>query len=230
MFTGIIEETGRLESTKKNTNQFQLTFSAQKVLVDVKLGDSIAVNGTCLTVTYFTKQQFTADVMPETLRATSLGSLKKGSVVNLERAMAAGGRFGGHFVSGHVDGVAILSERRKSSNAVYHFFNCSEDLLRYMVSKGSVAVDGISLTLVDVMHKGFSVSIIPHTMEGTNLPQLKLGDMVNIECDMLAKYMEGLLTKHMGQPSNHPDANQQHREIKKSPLEKKLRDYGFIQT
>lgn len=203
MFTGIIEEIGVLQNMKRGTNEYQLTLSAKKVLQDVKLGDSIAVNGVCLTVTSFTSEQFTVDVMPETVKATSLQSLARGSSVNLERAMAANGRFGGHFVQGHVDGVGTIKSKNQVSNAVYFWIETSAEMMRYIVPKGSVAIDGISLTVVEVKDNQFSISIIPHTITETILQFKQHGDGVNIECDMLAKYMERLLEKRVAHTSNN---------------------------
>lgn len=203
MFTGIIEEIGVLQNMKRGTNEYQLTLSAKKVLQDVKLGDSIAVNGVCLTVTSFTSEQFTVDVMPETVKATSLQSLARGSSVNLERAMAANGRFGGHFVQGHVDGVGTIKSKNQVSNAVYFWIETSAEMMRYIVPKGSVAIDGISLTVVEVKDNQFSISIIPHTITETILQFKQHGDGVNIECDMLAKYMERLLEKGVEHTSNN---------------------------
>lgn len=203
MFTGIIEEIGVLQNMKRGTNEYQLTLSAKKVLQDVKLGDSIAVNGVCLTVTSFTSEQFTVDVMPETVKATSLQSLARGSSVNLERAMAANGRFGGHFVQGHVDGVGTIKSKNQVSNAVYFWIETSAEMMRYIVPKGSVAIDGISLTVVEVKDNQFSISIIPHTITETILQFKQHGDGVNIECDMLAKYMERLLEKRVEHTSNN---------------------------
>lgn len=203
MFTGIIEEIGVLQNMKRGTDEYQLTLSAKKVLQDVKLGDSIAVNGVCLTVTSFTSEQFTVDVMPETVKATSLQSLARGSSVNLERAMAANGRFGGHFVQGHVDGVGTIKSKNQVSNAVYFWIETSAEMMRYIVPKGSVAIDGISLTVVEVKDNQFSISIIPHTITETILQFKQHGDVVNIECDMLAKYMERLLEKRVEHTSNN---------------------------
>lgn len=203
MFTGIIEEIGVLQNMKRGTNEYQLTLSAKKVLQDVKLGDSIAVNGVCLTVTSFTSEQFTVDVMPETIKATSLQSLARGSSVNLERAMAANGRFGGHFVQGHVDGVGTIKSKNQVSNAVYFWIETSAEMMRYIVPKGSVTIDGISLTVVEVKDNQFSISIIPHTITETILQFKQHGDGVNIECDMLAKYMERLLEKGVEHTSNN---------------------------
>lgn len=189
MFTGIIEETGVL----KEQNGGNLVIQADKVLEDVHLGDSIAVNGVCLTVTEFQKNWFRADVMAETLRRSSLGTLKKGSRVNLERAMAANGRFGGHIVSGHIDGTGTVENMQREGNAIWVTISCGAALLRYIAEKGSIAIDGISLTVAEVRENGFRVSIIPHTGEETTLLARRTGDMVNLETDIIAKYVERLM-------------------------------------
>lgn len=189
MFTGIIEETGVL----KEQNGGNLVIQADKVLEDVHLGDSIAVNGVCLTVTEFQKNWFRADVMAETLRRSSLGTLKKGSRVNLERAMAADGRFGGHIVSGHIDGTGTVENMQREGNAIWVTISCGTALLRYIAEKGSIAIDGISLTVAEVAENGFRVSIIPHTGEETTLLARRTGDMVNLETDIIAKYVERLM-------------------------------------
>ncbi len=189
MFTGMIEETGILLEMKKGS----LTIGAKKVLEDVRLGDSIAVNGVCLTVTGFDAEKFQADVMAETLRRSSLGSLRKGSRVNLERAMAAEGRFGGHIVSGHIDGTGTIKSLNREGNAVWVAIECSDSLLRYIAEKGSIAIDGISLTVATVTDSGFQVSIIPHTGAETTLLGKRPGNMVNLETDILAKYVERLM-------------------------------------
>ena len=189
MFTGIIEETGVL----KEQNGGNLVIQADKVLEDVHLGDSIAVNGVCLTVTEFQKNWFRADVMAETLRRSSLGTLKKGSRVNLERAMAANGRFGGHIVSGHIDGTGTVENMQREGNAIWVTISCGAALLRYIAEKGSIAIDGISLTVAEVRENGFRVSIIPHTGEETTLLARRTGDMVNLETDIIDKYVERLM-------------------------------------
>lgn len=190
MFTGIIEETGTLERTWRGRDSAVLRIRACKVLTDVKPGDSIAVNGVCLTVTYFDTVGFTADVMHETLNRSSLGALQPGSRVNLERAMPANGRFGGHIVAGHVDGTGQVSQIRKDDNAVWYTISAQPEVLRYVVEKGSIAIDGISLTVASVSAADFSVSVIPHTVAVTNLKDRRAGDMVNLENDMVGKYIE----------------------------------------
>ncbi|MFD1738808.1 riboflavin synthase [Bacillus salitolerans] len=195
MFTGIIEEIGMIDRMVGQGEAIEMTIKAQTILKDVKLGDSIAVNGVCLTVTSFSKSQFTVDVMPETVRATSLKMLKKGSNVNLERAMAANGRFGGHFVSGHVDGLGTILKKTKVANAVYYEIETSELISQYIMLKGSIAVDGTSLTIFGVTDQTFTISLIPHTLSETVLGIKDVGDVVNLECDMLAKYVERFVNK-----------------------------------
>ncbi|ATO28452.1 riboflavin synthase [Bacillus atrophaeus] len=195
MFTGIIEETGTIESMKKAGLSMALTIKCSHILDDVKLGDSIAVNGICLTVTAFTKTQFTVDVMPETVKSTSLNGLSKGSKVNLERAMAANGRFGGHFVSGHVDGTAEITRIEEKSNAVYYDLKMDPSLTKTLVLKGSITVDGVSLTIFGLTEDQVTVSIIPHTISETIFSTKTIGSTVNIECDMIGKYMYRFLHK-----------------------------------
>lgn len=199
MFTGIIEEIGTILQREETANRCALTISAKKVLTDTKIGDSIAVNGVCLTVTDFKKDSFTADVMPETLRRSSLGQLKTGSAVNLERAMAADGRFGGHIVAGHIDGTGKIASLRPEGNAILVTISTTPDLLRYIVEKGSIAIDGISLTVANVTRSDFTVSLIPHTGEETTLLKHRPGEIVNLETDIIGKYVEKLMqTKKSG--------------------------------
>lgn len=193
MFTGIIEEIGRIDSIKKGTQSAVLGIRCQKVLEGTKIGDSIAVNGVCLTVTSLHEQGYTADVMAETLERSSLGSLSKNSPVNLERAMAADGRFGGHIVAGHIDGTGKIRDIRRDETAVWYTVEAESQLLRYVVEKGSIAIDGISLTVAGVTDSDFSVSIIPHTQGETSLGFRQKGDIVNLECDVIGKYVEKLM-------------------------------------
>ncbi|OEF99556.1 riboflavin synthase subunit alpha [Vulcanibacillus modesticaldus] len=190
MFTGLIEEVGKINKIDRSGNSMVLTIEAKDILADVSLGDSIAVNGICLTVTSYNDNFFTVDVMPETMNKSSLSEAKIGTVVNLERAMTPNKRFGGHFVAGHVDGVATLLEKIKLENAILLSFRIDQSLAKYLVPKGSIAIDGISLTIVDVSLEQFSVSIIPHTLQATNLGRKRIGDLVNIEVDMIGKYVE----------------------------------------
>lgn len=189
MFTGIIEETGKIISVGAG----RIAVQAEKVLEGTKIGDSIAVNGVCLTVTTMTSSEFTADVMPETLSRTNLGSLGKGSCVNLERAMAADGRFGGHIVSGHIDGTGTVSRLEKDGNAVWVYIAAPGSILNLIIEKGSIAIDGISLTVAKVNAVEFAVSVIPHTGEETTLLGKKAGDMVNLENDVIGKYVQKLM-------------------------------------
>ncbi len=194
MFTGIIEEVGTIEQMKQSGEAIVITIGAKKILDDVRLGDSIAVNGVCLTVTSFTNRSFTVDVMPETVRATSLRTLTRGSKVNLERAMAANGRFGGHFVSGHVDGIGEIIRKEPVANAVYYDIKVPKELRKYMILKGSVAVDGTSLTIFGLTDDTFTISLIPHTRAETILGEKQVGDIVNIECDVIGKYVEQFIS------------------------------------
>ncbi len=188
MFTGIIEELGRIISLSSS-----IKIAAKKVTEDIHIGDSIAVNGICLTVTEFTADTFTVDVMPETVRRTSLNTLKNGSYVHLERAMPANGRFGGHIVSGHIDGTGCVSSLKKDGNAMLLSISAADELLKFIAPKGSVTLDGVSLTVVNVYKGGFTVSLIPHTSSVTTLTEHKTGDIINIEVDVLAKYLEHMI-------------------------------------
>lgn len=193
MFTGIVEELGTVQAVVRGQNAFQFRIACKKVLEDVHIGDSIAVNGACLTVKSFTASDFIVDVMPETVKATTIRTLQVGSTVNLERAMAANGRFGGHFVSGHVDGVGEIIHMRRVENAIYVEIKIEKNLQKYFIEKGSVTVDGTSLTVFELTEMGFIISLIPVTQSDSIIGQKQVGDLVNIECDMLAKYMEKLL-------------------------------------
>ncbi len=193
MFTGIVEETGRIKSIRGGGDSAILEVEGSVVLSDVKLGDSIAVNGVCLTVTSFTGSSFTADVMHETLNRSSLGQLAVGGRVNLERAMPADGRFGGHIVSGHIDGTGTIVSIRDDANATWYEIEAAPEILRYIVEKGSIAIDGISLTVAKVTDTTFSVSIIPHTSAQTTLSERRVGDIVNLENDIVGKYVEKLM-------------------------------------
>ncbi len=204
MFTGIIEEVGNVVHVISGHNSGEIRIGARKVLEGTQTGDSIAVNGVCLTVTKLYNDGFTADVMPVTLQRTNLGKLITGSPVNLERAMAAGGRFGGHIVSGHIDGVGYIHDTHREENAVWVSIGAPAEILRLMVEKGSIAIDGISLTVARLNKDSFSVSIIPHTGEETILLKKKVGEPVNLENDIVGKYVERLLfgssnTNHNGE-------------------------------
>ncbi len=193
MFTGIVEEQGELLSMERGTASAVLSIRAKKVLEQTKVGDSIAVNGVCLTVTKLASDRFYADVMAETLRRSSLGELHVGGRVNLERALAAGERMGGHIVSGHIDGTGRILSVRTEDNAVWYRIAAEQRILRLIVEKGSVAIDGISLTVATVSSDSFEVSVIPHTREVTTLATKKAGDTVNLENDIIGKYVERLL-------------------------------------
>lgn len=201
MFTGIIEEKGEFAAVLSAGSSAVLTIKASAVLEGTAVGDSIAVNGVCLTVTRLYPDRFDADVMPETLRRTTLGSLRPGDAVNLERAMAANGRFGGHIVAGHIDGTGTIREIRAEANAVWYRIEASAGILRYIVEKGSIAVDGISLTVASVDQQTFQVSVIPHTRAVTALSDRKIGDRVNLENDVIGKYVERLLSRDVETPS-----------------------------
>lgn len=193
MFTGIIEEVGTVRRVSTGAAYGTIDIQASTVLEGTKLGDSIAVNGVCLTVTSLSSDGFTADVMAETMRRSALGQLKSGSKVDLERAMAADGRFGGHIVSGHIDGVGTVREMKHEGNAVWVTITASAAILRGIVEKGSIAIDGISLTVAAVDDTSFSVSIIPHTGAQTILLDKKPGDPVNLENDIIGKYVQRFL-------------------------------------
>ncbi len=193
MFTGIVEETGCIRSVQRGAVSSFIEIKAEKVISDTNIGDSIAVNGVCLTVTDLTGDTFRADVMNETLNRSSLGSLSPGSPVNLERAMAANGRFGGHIVSGHIDGTGTISDIKRDGIAVWYTICADAGIMRYIVEKGSVAVDGISLTVAAVSDYGFKISVIPHTAVQTVLGSKKSGDTVNLENDIIGKYVEKLM-------------------------------------
>ena len=193
MFTGIIEEVGVIKNIKMGAKSAVITIQANTVMEDIHLGDSIAMNGVCLTVTSFDKNSYSVDVMHETLRRTNLGALKGGSRVNLERAMAADCRFGGHIVAGHVDGTGVITSMKQDDNAVWIDIETDASVLKYIVEKGSITIDGISLTVAQVDSRSFAVSVIPHTGMHTTLLEKKPGDSVNLETDMIGKYVEKLL-------------------------------------
>lgn len=194
MFTGIVEEMGTVESVAKTADSYVLKIRAEKVLEGTAEGDSIAVNGLCLTATEISDNTFCADVMPESLRRSSLSKLKKGDRVNLERALSLATRLGGHIVSGHIDGVGTITKYKKEVNAVWITINAPENVMRYIVEKGSIAIDGVSLTVAEAGADWFSVSIIPHTGAKTILLTKNEGDSVNLESDIIGKYVEKLCT------------------------------------
>jgi riboflavin synthase len=194
MFTGIIEEMGSVKTLQRQGGAARLTIAATTVLEGTAVGDSICVNGVCLTVVHMIPHEFSADVAVETLKVTNLGDLKPGTKVNLERALQLSARIGGHLVSGHVDAVGRIREKRDEGNGWRIFFDAPESVLRYVIKKGSVAIDGISLTVADVDQSGFSIAMIPHTAKLTTLGFKAAGDRVNLEADIIGKYVERLLS------------------------------------
>lgn len=217
MFTGIVEEKGKVKTITRNKNSLRLTIEASTVTSDVSIGDSIAVNGVCLTVTEFNSTVFSVDVIPETYRGSSLANVAVGSDVNLERAMSAGGRFGGHFVSGHVDATGTIERMWKEDNALYIYIQVPPEGLPYIALKGSISVDGTSLTVFGVKEDGFIISLIPETRRATVLGDKREGDIVNVEFDMLAKYMARLME---ATPNKEQTG---------SLTEEKLQRYGFLE-
>ena len=193
MFTGLIEEIGKIESVVKSNKSAKIVIKAATVLEDVKIGDSISANGVCLTVTGFTSNSFSLDVMAETMRVSNLNTLSPGDAVNLERALRVGDRLGGHMVSGHIDSTGIITSFEEEDNAIWVTILADPEVLRYIIQKGSIAIDGISLTVAFVDEKVFKVSVIPHTKEVTTLLRKKVRDVVNLECDMVGKYIEKLM-------------------------------------
>ena len=207
MFTGIIEELGKVRSISQGSRSFSLVIAADLICSDLNLGDSIAVNGVCLTASAISGKTFTADVMPETIKRTNFQEFRSGSIVNLERAMSAQGRFGGHIVSGHIDGVGTISSIQEDDNAILYRIDAPANVLRYVIEKGSITIDGISLTVTQVDSSGFGVSIIPHTASSTTLAQKSRGDRVNLEADIIGKYVERLLLQGAvpnGAPADSP--------------------------
>lgn len=195
MFTGIIEDIGRVSGIKRKQKESVFTFEVHKIdIAEVELGESIAVNGACLTVASLGKNTFTVDASRETLSKTNLGKLKSGSRVNLERSLRVGAKLGGHLVNGHVDGVGRALSKKKHGDSIEFRFSVPGALAKYIVQKGSVAVDGVSLTVNEVKGSDFSVNIIPYTLEETIFGALKAGDDVNIECDIIGKYVEKFVT------------------------------------
>ena len=215
MFTGIVEEIGTIEGISINGSSNVIQISANKVLEGTVIGDSIAVNGVCLTVTDISNNSFNADIMPETLNRTYMKNLHKGDKVNLERAMLIGSRFGGHVVSGHIDGIGKITDIASNDNAVWYTIESSREILYYIVEKGSVALDGISLTVAYVDDRCFKVSIIPHTRSQTILGYKRIGDFINIENDIYGKYINKFWTE------------QQKVEKKSNITEEFLRENGF---
>ncbi|WP_077624117.1 riboflavin synthase [Sediminibacillus massiliensis] len=204
MFTGIVEEKGKITTIKRNRESLTLTIEGSVVVSDASIGDSISVNGVCLTVTAFGQGWFSVDVIPETYRTSSLAEVTAGTLVNLERAMRAADRFGGHFVSGHVDTLGKIARTWQDANALYIYIEIPKEGLPYVTEKGSISVDGTSLTVFGVSEDGFTISLIPETQRATILSAKKEGDSVNIEYDMLAKYMDRLLSAKYNQQDSRP--------------------------
>ena len=202
MFTGIIEETGSISAIMRNGNAIRLTIHANKILQDIKAGDSIAVNGIGLTATGFTASAFTADVMHETSSRTSLSHLRQGSMVNLERAMCMNGRFGGHIVTGHIDGTGTIIKIARDASAQWYTIRTTTKIMRYIVEKGSIALAGISLTVAKTARDSFCVSVIPHTMKHTALASKAVHDTVNLENDYIGKYIEKFIPGGIETSSN----------------------------
>ena len=196
MFTGIVEEIGVVKAIAKGTHSIKLSIKAKKVLENTQLGDSIAVNGVCLTVT------FLADVMPESMRKTNMGLLKIGDKVNLERALTLSSRLGGHILSGHIDGTAKIIEMKKDDNATRVTLTANDRILKYIISEGSVALDGVSLTVAHLGEDNFTVSLIPHTSEVTTLLSKSVGSIINVENDVVGKYVERLLSFKQDKPKS----------------------------
>lgn len=202
MFTGIVEEKGMIKSIKQNSKQgYKFEIIAKKILEDIQVGDSISVEGVCLTVTEFTQNSFEVDVMPETVKATTMKYLKETNKVNLERAMLSTTRLGGHFVSGHIDGLGEIVSKTPLENAVYYQIKLPVSLSKYLINKGSITIDGISLTVFEIKENTLTISLIPHTFSQTTLGKKSLGDLVNIECDLLAKHLEKQLS--LKKETNH---------------------------
>lgn len=200
MFTGLIEEIGRVESVVKSAKSARITIKAKKVLEGIKLGDSICTNGVCLTVTSYNSSGFIIDVMAETMRRSNLKKFSTGDEVNLERALRVGDRLGGHIVSGHIDGIGTIVNFEREDNAIWITVAASPEILKYIIEKGSIAIDGVSLTVAYIDNSVFKVSIIPHTKDMTTLLKRKVGDEVNLECDMIGKYIEKLMVAGKQEP------------------------------
>ena len=201
MFTGIVEEVGSLRQIQKSAKGLHITISARRVLEGSKIGDSICTSGICLTITHLASNAFEADVMAETLRCSKMQALQAGSPVNLERSLRPDTRLGGHIVSGHIDGTGVIAHMEREDNAVWLSIKAPQEILRYVIKKGSIAIDGVSLTVAEVDPESFKVSIIPHTGAETTLLQQKPGDQVNLECDVIGKYVEKLLGFSSPDPS-----------------------------
>ncbi|MPM74327.1 Riboflavin synthase [bioreactor metagenome] len=219
MFTGLVEEIGIVESISKSTKSARIAIKASTVLEGVKLGDSICTNGVCLTVTSFGGNRFTVDAMAETMRRSNLSNFQIGEEVNLERALRVGDRLGGHIVTGHIDGMGTISSYEKEDNAVWITISASKEILKYIVQKGSIAIDGVSLTVAYVDDSLLKVSIIPHTKDATTLIRKKVGIEVNLECDVVSKYIEKLISRR---------EEQEEKEVKKGIDLSFLSENGFL--
>src|SRR3989338_577953 len=201
MFTGLIEEVGVVKEISNKGDNLRLTLAANKIMDDMSMGSSIAIDGTCLSVVKYTNKTFEVDVSEETVKKTTIGGFKSGRKVNLERALKVGSRLGGHFVTGHIDGIGNITKFDKAVDGAYLSIKAPEDTIKYMVYKGSVAIDGISLTVASVESDSITIALIPHTIEMTNLKEKSIGEKVNIECDIIGKYIERFVnpitdTKH----------------------------------
>ncbi len=216
MFTGLVEEIGIVQSIVRTAKSAKIVIQASKVLDGVRLGDSISTNGVCLTVTDFHQNSFSVDAMAETMRRSNLHRLVSGDKVNLERALKIGDRLGGHIVSGHIDGMGTVASLEKEDNSVWITITAKKEILKYIIQKGSIAIDGISLTVAYVDEDSFKVSIIPHTKEVTTLLSKKVDEAVNLECDMFGKYIEKMLNAREQTP------------VKNSLDMNFLSEYGFV--
>jgi riboflavin synthase len=214
MFTGIVREIGKVERATRRGQSVELTVSAPTTARDLAPGDSVNLNGVCLTAEAAGEGRFRASVMPETLRRTTMGKLRPGAPVNLETALKAGQPMGGHIVAGHVDAVGIVAGRRDIGDSAELVISCPSDIRRYMVVRGSAAVDGVSLTVAEVLPAGFKVSLVRHTLENTTLGFMRPGQEVNIEADILAKYVEALLAaRSIGEPSRELEFDLREEEV-----------------
>ena len=203
MFTGIIEEIGKIKSIVRHANSIKLTVAANKIMSDMHIGDSISTNGICLTVTTFNSDSFTVDVMPETMMMTNFKNLNVNDLVNLERALPANGRLGGHIVSGHIDGIGTIIRKYNDDKAIRMSFSTTPSILKLIIKKGSIAIDGISLTVTDVDSTSFSVSIIEHTQGETTLTSKKIGETVNLENDVIGKYIQKIFASKQSDMSDN---------------------------
>ncbi len=205
MFTGIIEEIGLIKSVNKSANGADITISCNKILEDIQIGDSIAVDGACQTVVSFDSSGFKVEASPETLSLTTLRDFNSGQYVNLERALIANGRFGGHIVSGHIDATGTFIKKQKQGISYLHYFQAPQIVLNYVIYKGSICINGISLTIASLQNDTFSIAVIPQTIKDTNLQYLKPGDKVNLESDVFAKYVEKFMLNYKNNDNPQKD-------------------------